>query len=95
MNKMMFKMMADFLGIEPDEIREMVFSGNQAIKDGLALVVTFDERMRAIENVLGLRAQSDVIIDQPIKELENGETPSKPARNRNGSSRSAQSASAD
>jgi hypothetical protein len=67
MNMMMLKMIADFIGIEPDDIKSMVFDGQAAIGEGLRYMQKIDHRLDLIMAHLGIDDTA------PPVTIENGE----------------------
>jgi hypothetical protein len=54
MNKMMLKVIADFLGLEPEEIRKMLLDGHSAIADGLKYMEAVNLKLTLIMDHLGI-----------------------------------------
>lgn len=54
MNKMMLKMLADFLGLEPDDIRQMMLDGHASISDGLRYMQLVNLKLDLIIEHLGI-----------------------------------------
>ena len=68
-NKMMLKMLAEFLGTSPEEIAQMIADGHNAIIEGLKLMRHFDARLERIEKKLGINGPIEpVIIDAREKD---------------------------
>lgn len=73
MSKMMFKMLADFMGLTPEEMQENMNEGMNAVKEGLQLMQNFDMRLARIEKKLGIIDNVSIIeeIDERLEYVEN------------------------
>ena len=70
MNKMMLKVIADFLGLEPEEIHKMLLDGHSAIADGLKYMEAVNLKLTLIMEHLGIN-MPDVSEERIIEYVEN------------------------
>jgi len=70
MNKMMLKVIADFLGLEPEEIRKMLLDGHSAISDGLKYMEAVNLKLTLIMDHLGI-TMPEVSEERIIEYVEN------------------------
>lgn len=69
MNKMMLKVIADFLGLEPEEIHKMLLDGHSAIADGLKYMEEVNLKLTLIMKHLDI-GMSDVNEERMIEHAE-------------------------